>query len=202
MLALLDRGPAHGYELKRAHDELFSDVAPPVNVGQIYVTLTRLEKDGSVVHRTEKGTDGPDRKVYQLTPLGRKALESWLCEPSDLPVGKSDVVLKLVAGLVRDGTVAPAVAEHRARCIHALRHLVSQRLSREATDQEPADQEPAGQELTGQEPAGPLPTGQPPTHRPVAALGGLLREASVLHLQAELRWLDLVDERLNRDGTS
>jgi DNA-binding PadR family transcriptional regulator len=124
------------------------------------------------VHRTEKGTDGPDRKVYQLTPLGRKALESWLSEPSDLPVGKSDVVLKLVAGLVRDGTVAPAVTEHRARCIQALRHLVSQRLSREATDQKPA------------------------------ALGGLLREASVLHLQAELRWLDLVDERLNRDGTS
>lgn len=181
MLALLDRGPAHGYELKRAHDELFGDVAPPVNVGQIYVTLTRLEKDGSVVHRVEKGTDGPDRKVYELTPLGRKALQSWLSEPSDLPVGKSDVVLKLVAGLVRDGTVAPAVAEHRTRCIQALRHLVSQRHGSAAAD--------------------PPTTEQAPTHQPVAALGGLLREASVLHLQAELRWLDLVDERLNRDGT-
>lgn len=192
MLALLDRGPAHGYELKRAHDELFGDVAPPVNVGQIYVTLARLEKDGSVVHRIEKNTDGPDRKVYELTPLGGKALRSWLSEPSDLPVGKSDVVLKLVAGLVRDGTVAPAVAEHRTRCIQALRQLVSQRSNPASATPTPATPNTATPTTAAPAPA---------THQPVAALGGLLREASVLHLQAELRWLDLVDERLNRDGT-
>lgn len=207
MLALLDRGPAHGYELKRAHDELFGDVAPPVNIGQIYVTLTRLERDGSVVHRVEKGTEGPDRKVYELTETGRKALRGWLDEPSELPVGKSDVVQRLVAGLIYDATarrrgtgrghgdqeqaagpgaaagastVARTIAEHRTRCLRALRTLVE----------------------TGAGPGGATSAwtadDADTTESVVAGVGELLREASVLHLQAELRWLDIVEARLTR----
>jgi DNA-binding PadR family transcriptional regulator len=207
MLALLDRGAAHGYELKRAHDELFGDVAPPVNIGQIYVTLTRLERDGSVVHRVEKGTDGPDRKVYELTATGRKALRGWLDEPSDLPVGKSDIVQKLVAGLICDGTrpqptatssvpaadggrgsyVAPAVSEHRMRCLRALRHLIELGAA-------------AGGDGTGDSNNADGSGGDTAADAPLAGLGELLREASVLHLQAELRWLDLVEERLTRAG--
>jgi DNA-binding PadR family transcriptional regulator len=164
MLALLERGPAHGYELKRAHDELFGDVAPPINVGQIYVTLGRLERDGLVTQHTEAGGDRPDRKVYDVTDIGRKALDDWLTEPSDLPVGKSDVILKLVAGLIRDGALAPAVVAHRGRCLDALRRLAA-----------------LGSAGTG-----------------TSGVGELLRRSSVLHLEAELRWLDLVDEHLHR----
>ena len=49
-LALLASGPAHGYELKRRYDALFGAVWDPINVGQIYVTLGRLERDGLVTH--------------------------------------------------------------------------------------------------------------------------------------------------------
>lgn len=182
MLALLDRGPAHGYELRRAHDELFGDVAPPVNIGQIYVTLTRLERDGSVTQHTEKGTDGPDRKVYELTQTGRKSLRGWLDEPSDLPVGKSDVAQKLVASLICDGGVSRTVAEHRTRCLRALRTLTE-----------------IGAAADSAAAAGRANRDGATSETPAAGIGDLLREASVLHLQAELRWLDLVDERLTRD---
>ncbi|KPM53533.1 PadR family transcriptional regulator [Frankia sp. CcI49] len=195
MLALLDRGPAHGYELKRAHDELFGDVAPPVNVGQIYVTLTRLERDGSVVHHVEANADGPDRKIYELTEVGRKALRGWLADPSELPVGKSDIVLKLVAGLITDGTIAPAVAEHRMRCIQALRTLADLRAAKHPAGKPrgPGGLNEAAN--TNDTSTGANGTGGR-TDLPVG-LGDLLREASVLHLQAELRWLDLVEERLS-----
>ncbi|WP_157474813.1 PadR family transcriptional regulator [Parafrankia sp. EUN1f] len=202
MLALLDRGPAHGYELKRAHDELFGDVAPPVNVGQIYVTLTRLERDGSVVHHVEANADGPDRKIYELTEVGRKALRGWLADPSELPVGKSDIVLKLVAGLITDGTIAPAVAEHRMRCIQALRTLADLRATKRPAGQ---SRDPGGlneaantddTRATSTNTTGGTGGTGGRTDLPVG-LGDLLREASVLHLQAELRWLDLVEERLS-----
>jgi DNA-binding PadR family transcriptional regulator len=176
MLALLDRGPAHGYELKRAHDELFGDVAPPINVGQIYVTLSRLERDGLVVHHTEAGVDRPDRKVYEVTDVGRKALRDWLAETSDLPVGKSDIILKLVAGLICDGTLAPAVTAHRDRCLDALSRLSA---------------------LGAWGGGGTGPGGLGPS-----GVGELLRQSSVLHLQAELRWLDLVDDHLHTDEGS
>ncbi|OHV35671.1 MULTISPECIES: PadR family transcriptional regulator [Pseudofrankia] len=208
MLALLDRGPAHGYELKRAHDELFGDVAPPINVGQIYVTLTRLERDGSVAHHVEKGSDGPDRKVYELTEIGRKALRGWLDEPSDLPVGKSDVVQRLIAGLIYDAntagasgsgsgtgatgsngnSVARTLAAHRTRCLRALRALA------EATPARDADGGAADHEPHSTSPGASL------ADPAVAGIGDLLREASVLHLQAELRWLDIVEARLVRPG--
>ncbi|MBL7500713.1 PadR family transcriptional regulator [Frankia sp. CNm7] len=220
MLALLDRGPAHGYELKRAHDELFGDVAPPINVGQIYVTLTRLERDGNVAHHVEEGTGGPDRKVYELTETGRKALRGWLDEPSDLPVGKSDVVQRLVAGLIydanaahaahgahggdggqpagtgaaggdaRSGSAARTLAAHRTRCLRALRALTAVAPTAGADrDGDPADHGPSSTS-PGASPADPA----------VAGIGDLLREASLLHLQAELRWLDIVEARLARYG--
>src|SRR6266511_4189240 len=74
-LALLASGPAHGYQLKRRHDALFASGWGPINIGQIYVTLGRLERDGLVTHRTVQQAGRSDRKVYELTELGRKALD-------------------------------------------------------------------------------------------------------------------------------
>jgi DNA-binding PadR family transcriptional regulator len=187
MLAILARGAAHGYELKRIHDELFGEVAAPVNVGQIYVTLGRLERDGLVarVAGEHAGVGEKDRKVYELTELGHKALRSWLGEPSELPVGKSDVVLKLVAGLIRDGEIAPAVAEHRARCLEALRRLAAVRLTGVRPGVVAVDDVSAsGGAGGGSTIAG-------------VDVAELLIDASVQHLQAELRWLDLVHDRLS-----
>src|SRR6266540_1577107 len=150
-LALLASGPAHGYQLKRRHDALFASGWGPINIGQIYVTLGRLERDGLVTHRTVQQAGRSDRKVYELTELGRKALETWLGEPPDVPLPKSDLLLKLVS--------ASLVGAHRQRCLQALRDL----------DGAVADAAPG-------------------------SVAALLAQGTGLHLQAELRWLDLCDE--------
>jgi DNA-binding PadR family transcriptional regulator len=163
LLALLRRGPAYGYELKRAYDELFTPVWPAINVGQIYVTLGRLGRDGLVAVHAELRADGPDRKVYELTEEGEKVLDAWLVEASERPTGRSDLVLKLVGAWVSDATrVHGLVAEHRQHCLEDLRALDA---------------------LAADAASGSLPD--------------LLVQGAALHLQAELRFLDLVDERLD-----
>src|SRR6266540_4353825 len=137
-LALLASGPAHGYQLKRRHDALFASGWGPINIGQIYVTLGRLERDGLVTHRTVQQAGRSDRKVYELTELGRKALETWLGEPPDVPLPKSDLLLKLVSASLVGAPDAPDAAP--------------------------------------------------------GSVAALLAQGTGLHLQAELRWLDLCDE--------
>ena len=73
----------------------------PINIGQIYVTLGRLERDGLVTHTLVRQERGADRKDYELTELGRKALGGWLEEPADVPLAKSDLLLRLVRGIAR-----------------------------------------------------------------------------------------------------
>jgi DNA-binding PadR family transcriptional regulator len=117
-LALLSRGPVHGYEIKRLYDQLFAAVWGPINIGQIYVTMGRLERSELVIVTPDGG-----RKVYELTEIGRKELDSWIGTSVD-PVQKSDIVLRLLAAsLVSPETTAAVISDHRARCLAALRDL-------------------------------------------------------------------------------
>jgi DNA-binding PadR family transcriptional regulator len=159
-LALLASGPAHGYELKRRHDALFASGWGPINIGQIYVTLGRLERDELVTHHVVQQAGRADRKVYALTELGHKALDGWLEEPPEVPLPKSDLLLRLV-GAALVGTIDPeaVLGAHRQRCLQALHDL--DRAAAEATP---------------------------------GSVAELLAQGTGLHLQAELRWLDLCDE--------
>ncbi|OWY62796.1 hypothetical protein B7486_56515 [cyanobacterium TDX16] len=162
-LALLRQGPVHGYELKRAYDQLFGAVAPAMNVGQVYVTMGRLERDGLVTVREEPREDGPDVKVYELTTEGEKVLDEWLEQVVDPPPARSDLVVKLVAAWLGGAdAVAPMVAEHRQQYLQDLRALDA---------------------LAADSARG--------------SLSDLLVQGAALRLQAELRFLDLVDERLD-----
>jgi DNA-binding PadR family transcriptional regulator len=78
LLGVLERGPAHGYELKQQSDAL---LGAPVQFGQIYSTLGRLEKAGRIRLAAEEPGLGPDRKRYEITPAGVEALRRWLAEP-------------------------------------------------------------------------------------------------------------------------
>ena len=79
LLGILAGGPAHGYDLKRLHDERFPS-ARPLAYGQVYSTLARLGRDG-LVESVETAQDaGPERTVFALTPQGRRALADWLDE--------------------------------------------------------------------------------------------------------------------------
>ena len=122
-LALLATGRAHGYELKRRYDALFGAVWEPINIGQIYVTLGRLERDGLVSHTVVRQDRSADRKDYELTELGRKALEGWLGEPAEAPIAKSDLLLRLVGASLAGADLYPLIGEHRQRCLQALHDL-------------------------------------------------------------------------------
>ena len=70
-LALLADGPAHGYELRSAYQERCGALLPPMNAGQVYNTLGRLESSGLVAGEEVPQQGRPDRRVYRITDAGR-----------------------------------------------------------------------------------------------------------------------------------
>ena len=77
ILAMLAKEPAHGYELKQGLTEAFGELWPPINDGQIYTTLARLERDGLVRSEAVEQSTRPTKRVFELTSEGRAALERW-----------------------------------------------------------------------------------------------------------------------------
>jgi DNA-binding PadR family transcriptional regulator len=96
LLALLAKEPAHGYELKLALEQTFGAAYPSPNIGQIYVTLKRLEADGLVRGEDVEQDSRPNKKVYELTPPGRDAVAAWVDEPTEGPRVRDDFFIKLV----------------------------------------------------------------------------------------------------------
>ena len=98
VLALLAKEPSHGYELRARLRQALGAVGDALNAGQIYVTLTRLEKAGLVTSEQSAGlADRPDRKVYALTPAGQQRVADWLTEVSWPRPDLAEFHLKLVA---------------------------------------------------------------------------------------------------------
>jgi DNA-binding PadR family transcriptional regulator len=98
VLALLAKEPSHGYELRTRLRQALGPVGEAMNAGQIYVTLTRLEKAGLVTSEPSAGAaDRPDRKVHALTPAGQQRVADWLTEVSWPRPDLAEFHLKLVA---------------------------------------------------------------------------------------------------------
>ena len=96
LLALLAGGPAHGYELKQSFEARFGAVWPPVNIGQVYTTLQRLERD-TLVHGYEVEQAGrPDKHVFEITEAGVKVLAEWLHSAGAAPRVRDEFFMKLV----------------------------------------------------------------------------------------------------------
>jgi DNA-binding PadR family transcriptional regulator len=158
-LALLAEGPAHGYELKQALEQRFGSTLAPLNAGQVYTTLQRLERDGLV-----EGADVPEdtrqKRVYELTPAGRDTLAAWVGEPVPAARPRDEFFLKLVlAGLSGIAEPMVLIARQRQEVLRALRDVT-----------DPGDGSTVVREL--------------------------LAEGTALHLEADLKWLDLCQERL------
>jgi DNA-binding PadR family transcriptional regulator len=98
VLALLAKEPSHGYELRARLQQALGPLGDALNAGQIYVTLTRLEKAGLVTVELAAGVaDRPDRKVYALTPEGQQRVAGWLSEVSWPKPDLTEFHLKLIA---------------------------------------------------------------------------------------------------------
>jgi DNA-binding PadR family transcriptional regulator len=96
LLALLSDGPKYGLRLQNEFEARTGEVWP-LNVGQVYTTLQRLERDGLV----ESDGDGErSRKRYRLTTGGAQELSAWLRTPPELvPPPRDELVIKVLVAL-------------------------------------------------------------------------------------------------------
>jgi DNA-binding PadR family transcriptional regulator len=124
LLGILAEGPAHGYDLKQAHDERFPG-AKPLAFGQVYAALARLEQDGLVEVVETVRQAGPDRTTYAITGAGREALDRWLAatEPAG-PYSADDLVRKTVTSLRLGGDAAGFLAAQRQVHLRAMKGLL------------------------------------------------------------------------------
>lgn len=102
LLGLIEPEPSHGYQLKREYDTLFGQERP-LPFGQMYSTLSRLQRDGHVLVEGPVPGGGPDRKCYVITESGVSHLQRWLSEPEPpephlQPTLYAKVVIALLSG--------------------------------------------------------------------------------------------------------
>src|ERR1700754_5004337 len=124
LLALLATGPAHGYELKAAMEQRFGAGRPPLNAGQIYTTLGRLERDGLVEDDAVAQNGRPNKRVYRLTQKGQLQLGGWVEDSTPQTRLKDDFFIKLV--LARAAGIADPlelIDRQRGAYMQALREL-------------------------------------------------------------------------------
>ena len=116
LLALLSEGPKYGLRLQNEFEARTGEVWP-LNVGQVYTTLQRLERDGLV--ETDDGEGEGSRKRYRITATGDRELAAWLRTPPDLvPPPRDEVVIKVLVALQ-----IPAIDIHEILQVHR-RHVI------------------------------------------------------------------------------
>ena len=111
LLALLSEGPKYGLQLREEFEARTGEVWP-LNVGQVYTTLGRLERDGLV--ESDTAEDGP-QKGFRITADGEQELATWLRTPPDLASPPRDeLVMKVLVALRVPGTnVQEVIQVHR-----------------------------------------------------------------------------------------
>ena len=164
LLGLIEQRPCYGYELKQAYERLFADTRP-IRVGQLYATLQRLARDGTIVlDGEEPGEGGPDRKRFSITPQGRSELEAWLATPeAPETFVQTTLFAKVVLSTLSARPAIELLDAQRARHLDRMRELSRMKRSGSAID-------------------------------------ALLADYSLLHLEADIRWIDIAEQRLSTLG--
>lgn len=136
-----------------------------VKPAQIYATLTRLE-EGGLVRRD--GTDrdgGPDKRVYSITPEGRRELQAWFSSGVEEEGQRDEFFVKLMLSLGAEGADPYRVLQAQRAALYRTLHDLTTR--RTAAD-------------------------------PKVALATIfLLDKTLMHVEADLRWLDMVEGRLD-----
>ncbi|MHC4339328.1 MAG: PadR family transcriptional regulator [Planctomycetota bacterium] len=169
ILGLLSERPLHGYELRSAYQEHLVPHAE-LNIGQVYTTLDRLERDGLVAHERVSQTERPDKKVYGLTEQGREEFQRWLSTPA--PIGldlRNEAFLKVGLSRKLGGVDAAGVVATERRAVFERLAEVSHAKAQAERDGEP-----------------------------LAKV--MLLELAELRLEAFLNWLERCVERIGEEG--
>lgn len=117
LLALLHEGPKYGLQLRQEFEARTGEVWP-LNVGQVYTTLQRLERDELV---ESEGVDGP-QKSFRITAEGERELDEWLRTPPDLDAPPRDeLVIKVLIALTLPGVdVRELLQVHRRHLLELM----------------------------------------------------------------------------------
>jgi DNA-binding PadR family transcriptional regulator len=168
LLALLEQGPRYGYQL-RAEFEHHTGGTWPLNVGQVYTTLARLERDGLV---EGQGEDGEGHIVYAVTDAGRDEVADWFGSPvARAQPPRDELAIKLALAVSVPGVdVGAVIQRQRGATMTALQDYT--RLKR----QPGAVAGDGSAELAW----------------------GLVLDSLVFNAEAEIRWLDHCEARLRR----
>jgi DNA-binding PadR family transcriptional regulator len=113
LLALLSEGPKYGLQLREEFEARTGEVWP-LNVGQVYTTLQRLERDG-LAESDDAHSEGPQRR-FRITAAGREELAGWLRTPPQAATPPRDeLVMKILVALRVPGTDVPGVIQAHRR---------------------------------------------------------------------------------------
>jgi len=116
LLALLSEAPKYGLQLRQEFESRTGEVWS-LNVGQVYTTLQRLERDGLV--ETDPASDEGPQKGFRITSAGSRELAKWLrIPPETWPPARDELVIKVQVALR-----VPGVDVHELLQVHR-RHLV------------------------------------------------------------------------------
>ena len=187
MLAILEQGPMYGYQL-RAEFEQRTGETWPLNIGQVYTTLTRLERDGLVEVVGHGGADEgdqdgrPDQAAsdrqhvsYRATEAGRGEVSEWFATPVPrTQPARDELAIKLAIAVTLPGTdVGTIIQRQRSATMASLQDYTRlKRSGRAAQPVEPAD-----------------------------LAWSLVLDSLVFDAEAEVRWLDHCEARLRRAAT-
>jgi DNA-binding PadR family transcriptional regulator len=170
LLGLLLQRPRHGYELRVAFEALVGGEQNwEVKPAQIYTTLSRLEEGGLVVQQGLTQDGGPEKRIYTITPQGCNELIAWLTTGVEGEHQRDELFVKLMVSLTLGAAIPEATPQ---RVIQAQRARLYQELHGFTVRRNNADP------------------------RAELALIFLLDKA-VMHLEADLRWLELLEARLD-----
>ena len=127
LLGLLSTGARHGYDLRQLYDDVVSP-DKPLAAGQVYSTLGRLEQRELVELAEVTEGDGPDRKVYGITPKGQADVEGWLSTPERPRWGvQPTLFLKVVLTILTGRSVDDLLDLQRSEHLAEMRQLTAAR---------------------------------------------------------------------------
>ncbi|WP_256104588.1 PadR family transcriptional regulator [Streptomyces sp. ODS05-4] len=172
LLALLEPGPRYGSQL-RSEFESRTGSTWPLNVGQVYTTLSRLERDGLVA---QGGEDEAGHALWAITDSGRAELRSWYAQPVDrTSPARDELAIKLAMAVGAPGVdIREVIQSQRRHTVRAMQDYT--RLKARA--------------LTA------LESGRSQERDDIAWL--LVLEQLIFQTEAEARWLDHCEARLVR----
>jgi DNA-binding PadR family transcriptional regulator len=135
LLGLLETGPRHGYDLKRAFDDRFGHDRP-LHYGQVYSTMSRLLKNGLVEVDSVESGDGPERKRYAITDAGVTDVREWLATAEKPePYLQSTLYTKVVIALLTGRDAADLLDVQRASHLRMMRELTERKRRGNLADQ-------------------------------------------------------------------